>query len=513
MLNKIKKKLDFSITLAILIGIIVVSNFFSYQLFYRLDITQNKDYSISKVSKKTAGSLDDIVSIKAYFSSNLPSQYLNLKQEVGDILGEYRNYSNGKIGVQFIDPKTDQETERELYMQGIPALQFNVLEKDKYQAIKGYMGILVSYGDKSEAIPAVQDTSNLEYQITTAIKKVTTDDIAKIGYLASHDTNSLESEMSLASQKLKELYAVESVSLEDGVVPADVKTLIIAGPEKSFSDKELKLLNKFVMNGGKLLVLVDMVKVDKGLIAAANETNINSLLEKYGMKVNKDLVLDVKSGVASFSQGFFTFSTNYPFWPKVEKGGFDEENASVANLESVVFPWASSVEAQNEKLGEGAVISLLANTTPNAWRQTDNFDISPQGNIAPAGERKRFTIALMAAGKLDSAYPDEKDVPKQVEGGRIIVVGDSDFAVDNFVQNNSDNLVMFQNLVDSLSLDSDLINIRSKGVTSRPIQEDLAEATKAVIRYGNIFGVTIIVIAIGMFRYYLRRKSRFMEGL
>ncbi len=512
MLNKTKKKLDFSITLVILIGILIAVNFLSYQLFYRMDITQNKDYSISKVSKKTAGSLDDIVSIKAYFSSNLPSQYINVKQEVGDILGEYANYSNGNIKVEFIDPQIDEETERDLYMKGIPALQFNVLEQDKYQAIKGYMGVLISYGDKSETIPAIQDTANLEYQITTAIKKVTSDQIARIGYVTSNDTNSLESEMSQAYGKLQELYSVQEVDLTTGSVPQEISTLVIAGPKSSFGDKELQAINKFVMGGGKLLVLVDMVKVDKNLAASANETNISTLLEKYRIKLNKDLVLDVSSGVASFSQGFFTFSTNYPFWPKVEKGGFDEQNASVANLESVIFPWVSSIDILKAESGDSTAESLLANTTSEAWHMTDNYDISPQGKMTPTGDKKRFSLAVMVTGRLASAYPDQKDTPKETDDGRIIAVGDSDFATDNFVQNNSDNLVLFQNLVDSLSLDSDLINIRSKGITSRPIV-DLGEPAKAAYRYGNIFGVTIIVILFGMLRYYLRRKQRFMEGL
>ena len=100
MQDKLKKKINktnTSITALFLIGIIIVVNFLSYQLFFRWDLTQNKVYSISKVSKNTVGKLDDIVNVKAYFSENLPGQLFSLRQEVEDILDEYQNYSKHHI--------------------------------------------------------------------------------------------------------------------------------------------------------------------------------------------------------------------------------------------------------------------------------------------------------------------------------------------------------------------------------------------------------------------------------
>src|SRR5271169_1628798 len=126
-LNKnLLNKTNLGISAVIVIGILAVINFFSYSIFYRWDLTQNKDYSISSISKNTVANLDDVVNIKAYFSENLPSQYLNLRQEVGDILDEYSSYSKGKIKVEFIDPKDDPDTQSALEAAGIPQLQFNV---------------------------------------------------------------------------------------------------------------------------------------------------------------------------------------------------------------------------------------------------------------------------------------------------------------------------------------------------------------------------------------------------
>lgn len=507
------KKADLSITILLIIGILAVTNYFSYKIFYRWDLTQNKVYSISSVSKRTVGELDDIVSIKAYFSDNLPHQVMSIKQEVADILDEYAAFSNGNIKVEFIDPKDDEQLQRELMMLGIPQLTFEVYEKDQLQLVNGYMGIAISFEGKSEVIPAVKrNTSDLEYQLTTAIKKVASDELATVAFLSSHGTTGLEQGgMSVAKQKLEELYTVANVKLseESPEIPLTVNTLIIAGPKEKFNDAQLQEINGFLVRGGSLLALVDGVNIEPGLIANKNVTGLEGLLSKYGLKLNQDLAADTRSGMASFSQGFFTFSSNYPLWPKVTNDGFNKDNSAVANLESLILPWASTLEIDTEMLSPETA-SYLAFTTDKGWRMQDNFNVTPNASGVPQGEQKRYALAAYVNGILPNAY-DDGTTPNF--NGRLIVVGDSDFISDNFLRNSPDNLTFFQNLVDSLSFDEDLINIRSKGVSSRPIKEGLSDSSRASIRYLNVFGLTAIVIIFGMVRYYTRRKSRFVDEL
>lgn len=487
----------------IVIGIIIAVNFLSAQIFYRFDLTESKDYSLSAASRKTAGELDDVVSLKAYFTENLPSQYVNLRQDVGDVLDEYAAYSGGRIKYEFIDPKDDKELERELYLSGIPQLQFNVLEKDKYQIVKGYLGLVVHYGDKKEAIPVIQSTENLEYQITLAIKKVTGKIAAKVAFLASNGTADLENELGQAGKKLSEIYEVGMVDLKkDKEVPAGVNALIIAGPTEKFDEKELKALDKFITGGGALLFLADGVTIKKGLDSEANDLGLDGFFKNLGVKLNKDLVADVNSGVASFNQGFITFSTNYPLWPKVVKSGFDQNNGAVSRLESLVLPWVSSVEILKDQVG-GAQYWELVKTTDSAERQVSAYDLNPQRPMGEAGvEKGRFILAAAVFGEFKSAY--EKGVKGK---GRLLVVGDSDFIKDRFISGVPDNMLFFQNAVDSLVLDEDLVNIRSKGVMEKPIK-DLAENRKALVRYGNIFAATVAVIVFGLVRYYFRRKKK-----
>lgn len=493
------KKSDLVITILIVLGITVVLNFFSYQMFLRFDLTENKDYSISDISKNIVSELDDVLNIRVYFSKDLPNQYVNLGRDVNDILDEYRTYSDGKVKVDFIDPQSLENPEQELYMMGIPPLEFNVLEKDKYQVVRGYLGVVVEYGDKKEVIPVVDSTNNLEYQVSLAIKKATADEFASLGYVTSHGCLDLESAVSVASQKLRELYQIQNIDLKTAEeIQPDIDTLIILGPTEKFDEDVLKKIDSFVMRGGALVVMADGVSVGDRLDASVNEIDINELLEKYGLKLNSNLVSDVSNAMTAFSSGFYTFSTSYPLWPMILKTNFDKDNASVAKLETLVLPWASSINI----LREDAKISKLARTTERASTQTENFNLNPQQVTTSGVSYGQYNLAVSVFGKMDSKYGDVS-----TETGKLVLVGDSDFIQDGYLRQFPENLTFFQNLIDSVSLDDDLINIRSKGVTERPIKE-LSDAKKSLIKYLNIFGITFIVVVFGMVRYYFRRKNR-----
>lgn len=504
--KKFLNKVNSTSQIIIVVGILTVLNFFSANIFYRFDLTQNRDYSISRASKKTVSGLKDVVNIQAYFSANLPPQYLTLKQEVGDILEEYSNYSNGRLNVEFIDPKDNEDIEQELYLAGVPRLQFNVLEKDKYQVVNGYLGMLIKYGGKTQAIPIIEDTRNFEYQVTAMIKKLTSEEIANVGFWQGNGALSAQNEAAAAFNKLKEIYNASVVNFaSDKKIKDDLDTLIIIGPKEKFTEEELRALDAFLMKGGSLVILADGVKVDQGLKASPNAVGLDKIFDAYGLKLNNDLVLDVNNGLASFSQGFISFSANYPYWPKVVKAGFDQSGAATSKLESLILPWASSLEINADKTKD-LRISYLARTTDKAMAVKDNINLSPQGQIS-GGTNGQFILALSAAGKFNSAFNQPNQNP-----GRLILAGDSDFINDNFLRNSPDNLTFFQNIVDSLSLGDDLISIRSEGVTERPLKE-ISEQSKAAIRYLNIFGLTAIVVVFGLARYYFRRRNRLIDGI
>jgi len=229
-------------------------------------------------------------------------------------------------------------------------------------------------------------------------------------------------------------------------------------------------------------------------------------------------VLDKSNDMASFSQGFMTFTTEYPFFVKVTPAGLNQDSASVAKLQNLIFPWASPVTVDLTKNPQ-AEIKNLAMTTTDAWTMKENFNLQPQGTFGYNNENAQYNLAVSIFGKVNSAF--DKYVPKKGEPGnhlsstenaRVIVVGDSDFAKDNFMRRYADDLTFLQNITDSVTLDSDLIQIRSKDITERPLQK-VEDARKKSIKLFNIFGVTVIVLVFGLARYYQRKKSKFADEL
>ena len=507
-MKKIKQRSETYIALLSIIGIIILVNFFSYKIFMRLDLTQNKEFSVSAVTKNTLKNLDDIINVKVYFSKNLPSQFISLKENVGDILDAYVNYSSGNIRVEFIDPADDEALASSLYMQGIPELQFEVFEKDQMQLVRGYMGMAIEYGGNLETIPVVQDTRSLEYKITLAIKKLTSSETIKLGLLNGYGSLARES-MGEGIAKLEELYEVVDVNLiEIEEVDPSLKSLIIVSPKELIPEEDLKKIDAYVISGGNLLVLDEGVVIDEGLQASDKNNGLNKLLADYGIKVNNNMVLESKanSGVASFNQGFFTFQTNYSYWPKIAKNGFDQDNSAVSKLENVILQWASSIDVDESKLGENHNVSYLAKSSDKSWRQVGEYNLNPQQTFTP-NKVQVSNLAVDVSAKFKSPYGLENSM-----FSRILVVGDSDFVSGNLITM-ADNLVFFQNITDSLSLDGDLIEVRSKGITSRPIKTDISDGQKSLIRYLNVFGITILVLVIGLSRYFLRKKSRFVDDL
>lgn len=496
-INKGLKKGDFIITIIIVIGILGMVNFFAYQAFTRFDFTQNNIYSISQTSKEAVSELDDVVRIKIYFSKDLPNKYTNLEEQIKGILSEYVNYGDGQVKVESVNPGELENAKRKLAGMGIPEMRFNVMKEGSYQVTTGYMGIAVEYGDNSESIPVVKGTENLEYKVTTAIKKVTQENVPQVGLVTGYGGLAESGDkFKTARKKLEEVYEVKEVDLSQKEIPSEVDTLIVSGPTKKFKEDALKKLDSFIMGGGSTIFLVDGVKIDNGVMATQNKTDINNLLENYGLRINNNVVLDTANARVSFRSGLISYQKKYPPWVKVKKENFNKDNVAVADLESLTLPWVSSIEKTSASSGS---YITLAQTTPNSWTQEQKYNLRPNKQFMPNSTAQR-DLAVMTSGELSSAYSDAS-----TQKGKIIAVGDSDFVKERFLSRNRDNLVFFQNLVDSVTLDSDLIKIRSKEVTDRPLK-DISNTAQTTLKYLNIFGLAVVVVIVGVVRYYIRKK-------
>ncbi|MGA1842024.1 MAG: GldG family protein [bacterium] len=505
----------------VVLAILAAINYISRSAFRRVDLTENRIYSISKATKDVLKGLDDVVSIKAYFSKELPSHLVILKDQVRDILDEYSAYARANLSVEFIDPEDDPELSQRMQFVGIPKVQANIFQKDKVEVVNVYLGMSIMFEDRKEVIPVIQDVRNLEYDLTSAILKVTKKEPEVIGFVSwkkniGRSQQDIHSRIQMALQKQ---YEVQNINLSQGKsVLENIDTLVILGPEK-ITDTEKYLLDQYLMRGGNGIFLVDMVNLQEGRQLAAEKvtTNINDMLAYYGVKLEPDLVLDRSSSMAAFSGGFFHFQVPYPFWPKVTKEGFDESNPMVSKLESITLPWTSSVEVQDKVIEEkGLQKTILAKTTPHGWTQKGRFDLNPQQRFNfKSTDFQQIPLAVMVSGFFESFYAnreapkkDEEKLTKSAQETHIVVVGNSRFIQDDFLGRFPENAAFFLNIVDWLTMGDALIGIRTREKTERPLPE-LSDEKKALIRYINIFGVSVLVILFGLIKFILRRRKRF----
>lgn len=489
---------DLLIATLLVVGILIAFNWLSYHFFFRQDLTAGGLYSVSPATKKIVKNLPDVVTVKVYFSKNLPSQFLPVRQQLVDILSDYHSYSTN-FKVEYIDPKDGVEAEAA----GIPKLQFNDYGQDKLEVVAGYMGLVINYRDKSEVMPVVQDAANFEYDLSSRIKKLTSP-MPAIGFVAGHGSAELTGQMQRANQELSKTYNLRSLNLNDKI-PDDIKTLVLASPKENFAAGELKKIDEFLMKGNSLIFLVDGVNVGSDMSATANKINVLDFLAKYSLRVNNNLVMDASAGVVSFSQGLVSFALPYPYWPRIVNKDFDQNNPLVAGLEGVVLPFASSIDVDQSKIDPNAKVSYLAKSSNQALVQDKDWNLQPNQPFNLSKGAQQYNLAVSVSGKIKSAYNDTT-----TDNGRIFVVGDGDFMQDSYLGNNGVNLVFLQNIFDGAGLDSDLAGIRSKRLASRSLNET-PQSTKDVWRYLNVFGVTVIILIGGLVRYWLRKKTKTIE--
>ncbi len=506
----------------IVLAILAVINYISISAFYRIDLTENKIYSISKATKNTLKGLDDVVSIQAYFSKELPPQLIELRRQVKDILDEYTAYAGTNLSVEFIDPVDDPELEQRMQFIGVPKVQVNIFQKDKAEVANLYLGMSIMFEDRKEVIPIIQNVRNLEYDLTSAILKVVKEEPEVIGFVSwKKKQESMQQDLySRIQMALFKQYDVRNLNLTPGE-PAleDVDTLVLISP-KEISDNERYLLDQFIMRGGNAIFLVDMVRLKPGrqLEAEKVTSNINEFLLHFGVKVEPDLVLDRSSSMAAFSGGFFRFQVPYPFWPKVIKDGFDQAHPMVSKLETISLPWTSSVKVLDKVIQEkGLQKTLLAQTTPHGWTQKGGFDLNPQQRFDMRSvKHERVPLAVLISGLFESFYAG-KEVPLKGESQldiaeqetHIVVVGNSRFIQDDFLGRFPGNAAFFLNTVDWLTMGEALIGIRTREKTERPLPE-LSEKKKAFIRYTNIFAVSILIILFGLVKFLLKKRKRYI---
>lgn len=509
-----------AITIILVIGLVIIANIASLYLFTRFDFTENRIYSISKPSKKILGDLKDRLTIKAYFSNNMPTPYNSVSQFVRDILEEYKAYGKGNIYFEYINPGDDKKLEEEAMSFRVPPLQVNALENDKIEIKKVYMGLVFLYQDRKEVLPVISKTVGLEYEITSAIKRLIINQKKTVGIIQGHQEPVLKEKLQNLNAILQKQYEVRELNLPQlNSIPADITIGLLIAPQDTFSMEDLYKIDQFIMRGGKMGFFLNEHGADIGRgIAYPLYHKLSPFLEHYGIKLNNDMVMDAQCIPINVQQQQGSFQMvnqiRFPFFPVISN--FNKDNIIVKDLERVVHFFPSSLDTSFAGT-QGIKVDFLTKSSDKSGSQIGRFDINPLQQYDNASfEKPGFILSAIYSGMFKSYYNDanfpitmdKNQFIRETLNNRILVFGEGNFIQDEYLSSIQENIVLINNSIDWLGQDEDLITIRSREVTARPLKSLESKTARIIIKWGNILIPPILAILAGFLLALIRRKRR-----
>jgi len=490
---------------AILLVILVLVNMISRNWFLRLDLTDNKIYSLSESSRSVVSKIDDLLTMKVYFSDNLPGEYGNNRRYLQDILEEYEAYSNGNIRFEFYSPETDEDLEKDAQKSGIQPVQLQVVENDKLEVKKVFMGMVILYEDKREVIPVIQTTTGLEYAITTKIKKLVDTEKKILAIARTGDETPANDNI---TNLLRQSYQVRSINLKNPI-PETIRVILMNGVQDSLTTEEEENLKDFIARGGGVLLAQGRVKPNLRT-QRGNEikSNIFDLLDQYGLHIQKNLVLDRVCGRVNVMQnmGFFRMNVpmEYPFLPIIRN--FNADDPVVGGLEQMQLIFPSEIKLDSVVVDSNISVTPLLTTSNHTATMSGFYNLSPDPQTNPLLKKLNQPKKILAA-RAEIINPENNLM------GQIILVSDSEFLLDDGGGASPENHVFVLNAVDYLMGDRELIALRSREITNRPLKE-ISDDAKRTWKWVNIVLPSLLIVAFGFYRMrWKKRQASILEEL
>lgn len=493
--EKKSEKTKLAASLAITLVVAVLLNLAGNSFPVRIDLTANKNFSLSPATRATLSKIDDILTIKTFISPDLPPGMQNVARDVKDTLGDYGRFGK-KIKIENHAAQTGSSAAEEAQKMGIYPVQFNTIGASSYQLQSGYLGLALRFGDKTETLPFIQSTTDLEYQLTRKINKLTEKVGKKVFIFTGAEAAAQPGQNDLLFGKLANLlssqYEVSLTSLDKTFEQQKADLLIVAGIKNPLEPAQVEEINKYLSSGGKALVLADKVAPDVGSsTASAKTTNLENLLSDYGVTLNSDLAYDAAlAETIQFTRGTMGFLVPYPFWLKALPADSNFPPTSQVRFVSLIWPSTLSVADKNKMNAK-----IILKTSKNGGVLTgSNYVISPDSlegsNLKPGG--RELGLGAVVTRKDGNAI--------------LAVITDSKFASDNYASPNNQNLPFSAGLVDYLALGpNEIVPIKSGAenffMFTAPWQP-------AAVQWGETIGVPLLVAIFAAVKLW-RRKVGF----
>jgi len=300
---------------------LLVLAFVSFFFFFRFDLTTDKRYSLSEQSKSLMNNTDAPLKVKVYLDGDLNPGFMRLKKSTAELLDELSVYSGKNIEITFENPSLadspEQREKKYAELQSRGLLPTAVYERDKEgKSIQKviFPWVEMTYKGKNVQICLLKNIlgnsgeenlnisiENLEFEITDGIRRLVNRDVSKIAFIEGHGELT-ESETYDISKSLSKYFQIDRGTIATNATILDnYKVIIIAKPTKPFSESDKFVIDQYIMHGGRVLWLIDGVRVSKenltttGLSPAIElDLNLNDQLFRYGVRINPVLLQDVQ---------------------------------------------------------------------------------------------------------------------------------------------------------------------------------------------------------------------------
>ena len=548
------KKIGDLLLLANALVFVAILNFLGSSYFFRIDITEEKRYTIKSQTKELLSNLDDAVYVEVFLEGELNPGFERFKKSIRETLEEFRIYSKDRVRVTFTDPtlalgeRARNEFIADLTARGVSPR--NVIETKNGQRVEKlvFPGAIVSYGGmekgvmllKGNAMQGPQQALNhaiegVEYEIANTIYTLTNNNRKRIGFATGHDE--LEGNRLISFENsLSEQYDVLSVALDQKEKLASVEALIIAKPTHAFSNNDKYYLDQYLMKGGRLLLLLD--RLDAAMDSASSDNyfafpydlNLDDQLFKYGVRINQDLIQDRVSGrypiVVSNAGKPQIMQMEWPFFPLVNQYA---DHPVTRNLDASLLRFASSIDTV-KAVGVKKTPLLFSSSYSRKAAAPVKVGVNDLRNQLQTGafNEQKIPLGYLLEGTFTSLYKNRFSPTGADTAGyrsesvptKLIVIADGDImrndvnprtgeaqplGFDPFSQYTFANQDLLLNAIAYLTEENGLIKARNKEIKIRPLDKEKIKNERVFWQVINLVAPLLLLIIFGFSRSYWRK--------
>ena len=536
-------------------------NYISKQWHTRVDLTQDKRYTLSEVSMKTIAKIQNPIVIDVLLKGNIPTEFKKLQTETIQLLDEY-TAANGNIIVNFVNPLEGEEHPesviQELINNGYQPLQITQNEAGKSSIEYIFPWAVISDGKKSERVrlfvnklgstdqEQVQNSvQKLEYNFTDALYKFTLDKKKKIAVLRS---NGALEDIYMADflKTAREYYFIAPFTL-DSVATNPEKTLndlqkfdllLVPKPTEPFTDAQKQVVDQYIMNGGRAFWLIDNVAVSledmykTGGMTMAMPINLNltDMFFQYGFRINYTLINDLYFSEIIVATGDGS-QTRYMPIPWVYNPLVISGNNHLINnhLDAVRFQFANSIDTLKNGVKKTVLLASSPFSKADGTPREINLRFDPNNQNKEAYKHGNIPLAVLLEGEFNSVYKDRirpinlKEKSDRSKPTKMLVVADGDIIKNDIDSKNNiplelgfdkwtskyyDNKSFLQNALNYLLDDTEFLSLRNKKVQLAFLdKQKVAESVSSWQIKVFVYPLLLLILVMLSVLYFYRKKN------